>query len=479
MNRRTTVLLTALLLVGILAAPVQAQPGGPPPTVHIVQRGETLFAIAQQYGTTVDAITHANGISDPRQIYVGQRLVIPGGAGEDGVQETEPYVVQTGDTLASIARRYQTTWQTLVHVNGLLSPNTIYAGQVIQVPSPPSSPPLGGKEGGRGLVYIVRSDDTPLRIALRYNVSPWALAAFSHVANPALIYPGQQLAIPGEGPGSLPAPFASVKVQPLPINQGMAMIIWVGATEPVTLEGRLFEQEVRFAEEGGAYYGLVGVGAFREPGLYELELTAVDGGGQSTAITTAIVVEAARFGYERIDLPEGRTHLLDPALIAAERERLDAIRYTFTSERRWEGAFQRPCAGTISAYFGAHRAYASGPYTSYHSGVDFRAPTGTPVYAPAAGTVVMAESLTVRGDVIFLDHGWGLLTGYWHLSAMEVQVGQQVAPGDLIGRVGNTGLSTGAHLHWETWVGGVSVDGLQWLEESYPWLEPGWLAVGG
>ena len=101
------------------------------------------------------------------------------------------------------------------------------------------------------------------------------------------------------------------------------------------------------------------------------------------------------------------------------------------------------------------------------------------MYAPAAGTIVLAEPLTVRGNVVFIDHGWGLLTGYWHLSTIETEVGQQVAPGDLIGRVGNTGLSTGAHMHWEMWVGGISVDGLQWLDEFYPWSESEWLAVGG
>jgi len=141
--------------------------------------------------------------------------------------------------------------------------------------------------------------------------------------------------------------------------------------------------------------------------------------------------------------------------------------------------FQRPCVGSISAYFGARRSYNGGPYTSYHSGVDFRAPGGTPVYAPAAGTVVLAEPLALWGNGVVIDHGWGVLTGYGHLSTIEVQVGQQVMQGELVGKVGNTGLSTGAHLHWEVWVGETSVNGLQWLEEFYTWPEPEWLAIGG
>jgi murein DD-endopeptidase MepM/ murein hydrolase activator NlpD len=84
----------------------------------------------------------------------------------------------------------------------------------------------------------------------------------------------------------------------------------------------------------------------------------------------------------------------------------------------------------------------------------------------------MAEPLAVRGNALLLDHGWGVLTGYWHLSTMEVQVGQEVAQGDMIARIGSTGLSTGAHLHWEMWVGGVTVNPLQWVEPFYPWPHP-------
>ena len=254
MNRKIAIVLAALLLAGTLTMPVQAWPersrraqsGGPIPgtTVHIVQWGETLFSIARQYGLTVDAVTHANGIPDPRQIYAGQRLVIPGGRIDVSVEETAPYVVQAGDALTSIARRYNTTWQTLAQVNGLLSPNVVHAGQIIQVP-------VSDVPTSEGMFYVVRSDDTLLRIALRHDVSPWMLTAVSHIANPALIYPGQELVVPGEGPGLLPEPFVSVEVQPLPVTQGATMVVVVHTTEPVTLQGRLFGQEVRFAEEGG------------------------------------------------------------------------------------------------------------------------------------------------------------------------------------------------------------------------------------
>lgn len=468
-------ILIVTALLGTLSPSVHAQSGDAPQIVHIVQRGETLFSIAQQYGVTANTITHANGISDPRRIYVGQRLVIPGGQG--GVQETVPYLVQAGDTLTSVARRYHTTWQTLARINRMLSPSTLYVGQVIQVPAPNNQ--AAQLQSGGDLIYAVQPGDTLRGIALRYGISPWMLATINHITHPALVFPGQELLIPGAGPSLLPLPFASITIQPLPVSQGITLIIAVRTIEPVMLTGRLFGQEVRFAEEGGVYYALVGVYVFREPGLYELELSAVNGAGQVTTLTTGIVLRAARFGYERIDLPESRTSLLDPAIIAAERERLNMLRGTFSPKRYWTTPFQRPCAGVISSYFGAKRAYEDGPYTSYHAGIDFRAPNGTPVRAPTGGIVVLAEPMTMLGNAIVIDHGWGLLTGYWHLSSIEVQVGQQVAPGDLIGRVGSTGLSTGAHLHWEMWVNGTPVDGLQWLEGFSLWPEAGQLSIGG
>ena len=303
-------------------------------------------------------------------------------------------------------------------------------------------------------------------------MSPWTLAAISRIASPSLVWEGQGLAVPGDGARELPEPFAAISIQPLPAAQGSVLGIAVRTLEPVALEGRLFGQDIEFAEESGTYYAVVGIYALAEPGMYELEVAAVGQEEWRTELSTGIIVEAGGYGYERIALSESTSALLAPELVAAERERLEEVRYLFTPERYWEVPFTRPCDGAISSYFGSRRAYNAGPYTSYHAGVDFRATEGVPVHAAADGVVTLAEPLTVRGNAIVIDHGWGVSTGYWHLSAIEVQIGDTVAPGDLIGRVGSTGLSTGSHLHWEVWVNGVSVNGLEWLNASSPWLAP-------
>ena len=91
-----------------------------------------------------------------------------------------------------------------------------------------------------------------------------------------------------------------------------------------------------------------------------------------------------------------------------------------------------------------------------------------PITAPAAGIVIFTGKLTVRGNATIIDHGWGVYSGYWHQSAIDVQVGQRVEPGEVIGYQGNTGRVTGPHLHWEMWVGGNDVDPLQWTTETFP-----------
>jgi len=107
-----------------------------------------------------------------------------------------------------------------------------------------------------------------------------------------------------------------------------------------------------------------------------------------------------------------------------------------------------PVTGRISGVFGSQRIYNGTPGTP-HYGVDVAQPTGTPVTAPAAGEVTLAEpDLFYSGGTVILDHGYGFSSSFLHLSEVSVSVGDQLAPGDLIGAIGATGRATGPHLDW-------------------------------
>jgi murein DD-endopeptidase MepM/ murein hydrolase activator NlpD len=164
----------------------------------------------------------------------------------------------------------------------------------------------------------------------------------------------------------------------------------------------------------------------------------------------------------------GSAAAIDQESIAQERARLFEIWDVAAPIAHWDGSFQEPIRSYVylSAPYGARRSYNGGPYRTYHEGVDYAAYGGTPVYAAASGTVVVAEFLYVRGGAVIVDHGWGVYTGYYHMSDVAAEVGQWVEAGQHIGGVGTTGLSTGNHLHWDLLVGGVWVDGLAWLEQD-------------
>mgnify|MGYP000855231580 CR=1 FL=1 len=139
---------------------------------------------------------------------------------------------------------------------------------------------------------------------------------------------------------------------------------------------------------------------------------------------------------------------------------------TWTPQVLWNGRFNWPLEAAVTSAFGTRRNYA-GRFLSYHAGIDLRGATGEPVYAPADGVVVAAETLQVRGNTVIVDHGAGVISGFFHLSAMGVTPGQVVAAGEQIGLVGATGLVTGSHLHWEVRVGGIAVEPREWVESDF------------
>jgi len=190
-----------LALLGALLYPtaVRAQTS----IVHVVQPGENLFRISLRYGTTVDDIMAANGLTSI-YIYVGQELVIPDASGEPAPQptptpSTDAYVVQPGDTLSSIALRHGVTVWALVHANNLKNQHTIYAGQSLLIPGQVAET-TPGPETSNLDTYVVRPGDTLIQIALRFDTTPAALATLNGIANPSSIYAGQVLRLTGEAP---------------------------------------------------------------------------------------------------------------------------------------------------------------------------------------------------------------------------------------------------------------------------------------
>ena len=142
----------------------------------------------------------------------------------------------------------------------------------------------------------------------------------------------------------------------------------------------------------------------------------------------------------------------------AEVAQVKAARAEVSPWPFWRAAWQWPATGRISTHFGSQRVYGDVP-ASYYGGMDIAAPSGTPVAAPVPGVVRLATGpFALEGNLVIIDHGRGLFSVMMHLSKIDVKVGDILAQGDPVGRIGSTGRSTGPHLHWGLTWNGIKVD---------------------
>jgi LysM repeat protein len=186
---------------GTYIAPTATPTATPSPgqtVIYVVRTGDTLYSIARRFGVTVAAIAQINNISNTRYIQVGQRLLIPRSGNVTPVPQPptpQPgpvvYIVQRGDTLYSIARRYGTTVEAIAIQNHIVNPSLIYAGQRLVITGSVVVPPPH-----YGKIHTVRAGETLYSIARRYGTTFWAIAVANHLSNPNIIYVGQRLVIP-------------------------------------------------------------------------------------------------------------------------------------------------------------------------------------------------------------------------------------------------------------------------------------------
>jgi murein DD-endopeptidase MepM/ murein hydrolase activator NlpD len=176
-----------------------------------------------------------------------------------------------------------------------------------------------------------------------------------------------------------------------------------------------------------------------------------------TVLPTGWEVDAVTLGPDQ-------TTLLDPKVTEAELAELLDVYGQVSPEKLWSQGWALPIDGPLTTRFGEQRSYNGGPVSGHHGGTDIGGEMGVPVGCCNSGRVVMARQLQIRGNMVVVDHGGGLFSGYAHLSQFSVAEGQLIGRGEPVGLVGSTGLSTGAHLHWEMAAGGVLVDALRFTD---------------
>jgi murein DD-endopeptidase MepM/ murein hydrolase activator NlpD len=309
------------------------------------------------------------------------------------------------------------------------------------------------------VTHTVQPGETLYRIAKQYSTTVEALQVLNQIGDPTQLRVGQVLRVSGQPSTALnrltqaPAPIEALE-WPRQTVQGHLAVIRITAPQAVQGEVRFLNNTYPIQQNRV----LLPVPALQAPGVYPALLRL----GQDV-VRLEVRVVAGSFGRFVLQLPPERQALLVPERLRAERLRVVGS-CDFNRPQQWRGPFRKPIqTNRITDPFGTRRSYDQGRTFSYHEGLDYGVPEGTPVYAPAPGVVGLAERLFVRGGAVTLDHGLGVCSGYWHLSRIVVKPGQTVQAGDLLGYSGNTGLSNGPHLHFEIRVRGIPTNPAPWF----------------
>lgn len=208
------------------------------------------------------------------------------------------------------------------------------------------------------------------------------------------------------------------------------------------------------------HFVLIPINYRKRAGEYSINISHAQG-----STTVPLHVKSGAYNSETITVAPSKAAPNAKQKQRTQKEYAHAMKIynTITPKRYWNKPFIAPMMSKITSPFGTARLF-NGHLKSFHSGTDFRAKTGTPVYATNDGIVVLAKDRFYAGKSVILDHGEGIYSCYYHLSALHVRPGHVVTQGEQLGLSGNSGRVSGPHLHYAVMLHGVQVDPLQFHE---------------
>ena len=234
-----------------------------------------------------------------------------------------------------------------------------------------------------------------------------------------------------------------------PVPGGVAVIeLGTGAQAPkASYDGK----PVMVIKEQDTWRAIVGIPLTVKPGTQR-----ISSGGRDVSFA----VGSKKYPEQHITLKNKRQVNPDPADIKRIDNEL-AIQIkayrTFSPNTPSNLLLDKPVNGPLSSEFGVRRFF-NGEERNPHAGLDFAVPAGTPIKTPAAGKVILIGNYFFNGNTVFVDHGQGFISMFCHMSKIDTRVGQQLARGDVVGKVGSTGRATGPHMHWNVSLNDARVD---------------------
>lgn len=240
-----------------------------------------------------------------------------------------------------------------------------------------------------------------------------------------------------------------------PVPGGVAVFKLDWGQEP-TPEAYLNSQPLLVTRIKDSWYAIAGISLETEPGKYEILVTDNNGNNRNYPF----VVKQKKYSAQYLRVKNKRhvePNKEDIERILGEKEEISRLLSTFSPVDAGYFRFKKPVKGRLSSRFGLRRFFNKKP-RNRHSGLDIAAKLGTPINAPLSGRVIGTGNYFFSGNLVFLDHGQGLISTYAHLDKISVKPGQQIKTGDIIGEVGSTGRVTGPHLHWSIYLNQTRVD---------------------
>ncbi|MBE9516119.1 MAG: peptidoglycan DD-metalloendopeptidase family protein [Proteobacteria bacterium] len=206
----------------------------------------------------------------------------------------------------------------------------------------------------------------------------------------------------------------------------------------------------------GTWYALAGIGLDVKPGDHDIQVNEKDG-----AISKyTIAVKDKKYPAQYLKIKNRRyvePQKKDVERILREKDEIAVLLATFSPGSNNYYRLEKPVKGRLSSRFGLKRFFNGKPRRP-HSGLDIAAKRGTAINAPLSGRIIGVGNYFFSGNIIFLDHGQGMITTYSHLNRVNVKPGQEVNTGDKLGEVGSTGRVTGPHLHWSVYLNKARID---------------------
>ncbi|MBC7960346.1 MAG: M23 family metallopeptidase [Vallitaleaceae bacterium] len=223
----------------------------------------------------------------------------------------------------------------------------------------------------------------------------------------------------------------------------------VNPDQTLTLAAPFYDQSsIVFYPYEDAQIGILPVDTSVTPGDHTLIATVTSTNGTSQSTDLSVSVLSKDFTLQYLTVSEETLALRSQDNINSDTTLLAEAQSSTEPQKLWNGTFIQPVKGIVSTEFSEIRYTNDNPVPTRHSGIDFAAPRGAPVKASNNGIVSLAMTLYITGNTVVIDHGMGVFTTYCHLDEMDVAVGDVLKKGDIVGKVGTTGFSTGPHLHF-------------------------------